>query len=175
MSSEHKRPLYAFVVLTLVCGVFMGYSVKAQALIGSLLSEPNGLAQVSVAPVLRLLEVTDAPASSSTENAQAANASAAAASGAHGISAGAFDAARVGDDGSTPVALPEHAKGKAKGHAKVGKAKGHAKKGKAKGHAKIGKAKGHAKKGKAKGHAKVGKAKGHAKIGKAKGHAKRSG
>ncbi|QIX26070.1 hypothetical protein ncot_05235 [Nocardioides sp. JQ2195] len=32
MSSEHKKPLFAFVVITIACCVFMGYTVRAQAL-----------------------------------------------------------------------------------------------------------------------------------------------
>jgi len=32
MSVEHRRPLLAFVVITLVCGLFLGYSVRADGM-----------------------------------------------------------------------------------------------------------------------------------------------
>lgn len=34
MSSEHKKPLLAFAVIALACAVFMGYTVRAHAIIG---------------------------------------------------------------------------------------------------------------------------------------------
>lgn len=37
MSSEHKKPFFAFMVITVACCVFMGYTVRANALIDEIL------------------------------------------------------------------------------------------------------------------------------------------
>lgn len=58
MSSQHRRPLYAFLVLTIVCGVFMGYSFKAEALRGIIAGGVSSLASqvIHLAPVIHLVE-----------------------------------------------------------------------------------------------------------------------
>lgn len=52
MSSEHKRPLYAFVVVALLCALFVGNGLRSEAL--------TGILRVVEAPTQGLLEQRDA-------------------------------------------------------------------------------------------------------------------
>ncbi|KRF17719.1 hypothetical protein ASG90_05025 [Nocardioides sp. Soil797] len=52
MSSEHKKPLVALVVITVACCVFMGYTVRANALIGGIIGGER--APAFIADALRL-------------------------------------------------------------------------------------------------------------------------
>lgn len=47
MSVEHKRPLYAFVVVAIVCGLFLGHALRSEALTGVL---RDVVAATAVAP-----------------------------------------------------------------------------------------------------------------------------
>ncbi|WP_067434372.1 hypothetical protein [Nocardioides jensenii] len=64
MSSEHKRPLFAFVVIALGCALFMGYTFRAEALIGVARGDvsPRDLASQVISAGAVLLDGDDAPA-----------------------------------------------------------------------------------------------------------------
>ncbi|WP_426243875.1 hypothetical protein [Nocardioides sp. LHG3406-4] len=53
MSVEHKRPLYAFAVLAIVCGIFLGHALRSDALVGVF---QTVVAAAPAAPASRLIE-----------------------------------------------------------------------------------------------------------------------